>query len=189
MTPSARGRGHVGPLLDLLLDLPHKPLPYLIIVPRRAEGVVELLVAQAREQAAGPGDVVGRDVGEQVLVAAVVVEDDVTALDLLDEAVLLEPCDVVAAAEGPAGLPERGAEVLHDVPPLDAAALFSLERVHAVLARREVPVVQQDVHDDEAAQLTRADERIVGPGPLPLALVVALQAKTAGLGRFGVAAG
>src|SRR6185436_649358 len=104
------------------------------------------------EEPARPDDVVGRQRAQQLLVAGVIVEAHPAVLDTEDKALALEILDVVARADRPSRLSEGAADVLYDVP----ALLLLPDLVDAVVARCEVPVVEEQVHGDETVQLTRA---------------------------------
>src|SRR5687768_14749118 len=107
---------------------------------------------------------------------SMVVELHDSVFDAGDKAVFFKRCDVVAIADRPLRSAERGPEVLHDV----SAARFrggSIEYINAVLAGLEIPVVHQQIGDDEPLELTRADERTGVPCPLAVLLVPAFQPK------------
>src|ERR1043165_1500179 len=117
--PAARaggGRVQAMEVVDAREHLLRQPLDLIRLVVGRAEGVVDLLLAQLREDVAEPLRLLDGDVVEETLILAVVVEASAVALDLLDEAradLLLRL--VAAVRDRPAGLAEGRAEVADDV--------------------------------------------------------------------------
>src|SRR5262245_28350610 len=99
---------------------------------------------------------------------------------------LLEVVDPVARASDigePAWLSERGAEVLHDVP-FRRFRLVIAQAIDAVVARLEVPVVQDEADGNEPLKRPGSGKRVLEPGPLAVRFVVGLQAESRWLALF-----
>src|SRR5262245_38762719 len=110
-------------LIDLVLDFPDVARADVFGIRSRAEGVVHLAVAQAREPLAEPSDVRRRDSLEQAWVEPLIVEFE-AVFDLPDESGPLKIVDVVLRSAHPSPaepsklrrLPaERVSEVTHHV--------------------------------------------------------------------------
>src|SRR5438552_7453626 len=114
-----RGAAQHEAHLHLLLETADEPVGEGGLVARRPERILPLPWRKAAQQIARPSDVGGRDVTVELLVPpARVVEPDVAVpSDGLDEALLFEVVDVVAAArDGPPLRPAEGpAQIAHHV--------------------------------------------------------------------------
>src|SRR5688572_20527942 len=140
---------------------------------RAGEQIGPLLIGNAIEQVADPHYVGRCNLAQQVFVPRVIVKLDAPLLDAEHQFLRFKVLDVVAVADRPGGLAKRGADVLHHEP-LRRVLDF---RVDAVLAWLQIPVVDDQVGDDQSLQLARLQERIVGPRPFAGGIVIRAQAK------------
>src|SRR5262245_4965017 len=163
------------------------------------------MIAQPREEAAGPDDVLGRDAFQEEPVPRMEVELHDPVLDLDEQRLRLELIDVVPRADGPGRLAERGADVLNHEPSFRPAGALPagappagappagappagappagapIDAIDTVVARLEVPLVQDQVGDHESLERRGPDEGIVVPGPGPLGLVIRPEPESPGL--------
>jgi hypothetical protein len=140
---------------------------------------VQLLVAELCEQTDRPGDVFGRDVLEQLAMPSMVIELHDPVLDTPDEAIPFEGRDIVAIADRPFAASKRCPEVLHDVP----APRFGggiIDHINPVLAGLEIPVVDEQVGDDQPFELPRSHVRPGMPRPVTVSFVPFLQSQPRG---------
>src|SRR5256714_2108775 len=168
---SGRGRGQARELVDALADFGGQGRDLFGREVGGAEGVVDLLLAQLREQVADPLRLLDGDGVEESGVLPLVGELHPAALDLLDESGLHVLLRLVAAVrDGAARFAEGRAEVADDVLQLALPAALTGHVDDLVVRVLQVPVVQESHHDDETLKLFRPLERVIVPTPIVEAL-------------------